>query len=135
MTSWYLDTSAAIKLIQREQESEQFIAEIHRWVPTLLSSRLLETELRRAVHRSSSLEQRDVTNLLERIDLYEVTPVHFTQAGLFPGANLRSLDAIHVATAFSLQVDAVVTYDIRMAEAARDAGLQVLAPGSNALSF
>ena len=135
MTSWYLDTSAAIKLIQREQESEQFIAEIHRWVPVLLSSRLLETELRRAVHRSSSLEQRDVTNLLERIDLYEVTPVHFTQAGLFPGANLRSLDAIHVATAFSLQVDAVVTYDIRMAEAARDAGLQVLAPGSNALSF
>ena len=128
-----MDTSAAIKLIQREQESEQLIAEIQRQEPVLISRRLLETEVRRAVHRSSSLEQRDVTELLERIDLYEVTPVHFTQAGLLPGANLQSLDAFHVAAAFSLQVDAIITYDIRMAEVGRDAGLQALAPGSNAL--
>ncbi|MFT3942731.1 MAG: type II toxin-antitoxin system VapC family toxin [Ancrocorticia sp.] len=128
MTSWYLDTSAAIKLIQREAESEQLIAEIHRQEPTLMSSRLLETELRRAIQRSSSLEQRDATELLERIDLYDVTPMHFTQAGLLPGRNLRSLDAIHVAVALSLQPNTVVTYDIRMAEVSRDAGLQVIAP-------
>jgi predicted nucleic acid-binding protein len=51
------------------------------------------------------------------------------QAGLLPGARLRSLDAIHLAAALSLGAEAVLTYDDRLAEAARGLGMTVLSPG------
>ena len=47
---------------------------------------------------------------------------------MLPGANLRSLDAIHVAAARFGGVDAMVTYDRRQADAARAVGLAVVAP-------
>jgi len=53
----------------------------------------------------------------------------FREAGLFPGAALRSLDALHLAAAVRLGADAVVTYDARMATSARGLGLAVVAPG------
>lgn len=53
----------------------------------------------------------------------------FLQAGLLPGEQLRFLDAVHLASAIAIAVDVLVTYDLRMAEAARAAGLVVIAPG------
>lgn len=64
------------------------------------------------------------------MDLYEVPPSLFREAGLLPGVGLRSLDAIHLAAAVRLGVAAVLTYDSRMREAARGLGLEVVAPGA-----
>ncbi|MBF4161147.1 hypothetical protein [Nocardioides acrostichi] len=49
-------------------------------------------------------------------------------AGLLPGSHLRSLDALHLAAALALDVDAVLTYDQRLAQSCRDLGIDVLAP-------
>ena len=123
---YYLDTSAAAKLLVQESES----AALPEWADAveLVSSVLLETELRRLAVRTG-IPQADVTAVLDRVPLYEVAPSLFHEAGVLPGANLRSLDALHLAVALRLRVNAVVTYDARMAQSARDLGLTVLMPG------
>ena len=128
MTRWYLDTSAAIKLVVRETESEALAAAIDAGSPELVACWLLDTEMRRAAHRLGSLTQETVSDLLGNVDLYEVPASLFREAGLLPGADLRSLDALHLSAAVRLGVDQVVTYDRRQAEAARSLGLGVLAP-------
>ncbi len=124
---YYLDTSAAAKLLVQESES----AALAEWADAveLVSSVLLETELRRLAVRTG-IPQADVTAVLDRVPLYEVAPSLFHEAGVLPGANLRSLDALHLAVALRLRVNAVVTYDARMAQSARDLGLTVLMPGA-----
>lgn len=129
MSLWYLDTSAALKLVLAEAESEALIETINRERPTLVACYLLETEMRRAAHRIPALTQRQVTEVMDRVDLYDVTPDTFLQAGLLPGENLRSLDALHLAAAIKIGIDRLVTYDTRMADAARDVGIVVSAPG------
>ncbi len=128
MTRWYVDTSAAWKLIVREPESAALRSEIEALRPELISCWLLETELRRACVRRAEVAQEIVTGLIDRIDLSEVPASLFRQAGQLPGASLRSLDALHIAAAIQLDVDHLVTYDVRMAESARLLGLKVLAP-------
>jgi predicted nucleic acid-binding protein len=126
---WYLDTSAAMKLMVEEAESAALAAALDEVQPDLVSCLLLETEARRAAHRSTGLTQEHVTQLLDGVALYEAPPSLFREAGLFPGAALRSLDALHLAAAVRLGADAVVTYDERMATSARGLGLAVVAPG------
>ena len=128
MSRWYLDSSAAIKFLLEEKESRALAAAIESASPELVSCLLLETELRRAVQRRPELTQDVVVPVLERIGIYDVLPPDFQVAGLLPGANLRSLDALHLTAAIRLGVDAVVTYDTRMTEAAHALGLVVLAP-------
>lgn len=128
MSTWYLDTSAALKLVINEDESSALVEAINAERPVLAGSWLLETEMRRAAHRSDVLTQRHVTDLLDRMDLYQMTAAMFTQAGLLPGRHLRSLDALHLAAALEIGVDAVVSYDRRMLSAARDMGLAVSSP-------
>ncbi|MDF1522323.1 MAG: PIN domain-containing protein, partial [Trueperaceae bacterium] len=65
-----------------------------------------------------------------RFDLLEPEAVTYRTAGLLPGAHLRSLDALHVAAALQGDCRTMVTYDRRQSEAARAAGLQVVAPGA-----
>lgn len=77
---------------------------------------------------NSDLTQEAVSRFLDTVDLYDIPSHLYTEAGLLPGARLRSLDAIHVAAAVSTRARAVLTYDTRMAESARDLGLRVLAP-------
>lgn len=128
MSQWYLDTSAALKLLVEEPGSEALARELDREQPDLVACWLLETELRRATHREPALGQQLVSELLDGVNLYEVPPSLFREAGLLPGANLRSLDALHLAAAVRIGVDRVVTYDTRMADSARSLGLSVLAP-------
>jgi predicted nucleic acid-binding protein len=128
VSRWYLDTSAAAKLVVDEPESDALAAELRRHEPTLVACLLLETELRRVAAREPALSQHAVTELLRGVDLYELPPPLFAEAGLLPGAELRSLDALHLAAAIRLEVEGVVTYDVRMAEAARSLGIEVLAP-------
>jgi predicted nucleic acid-binding protein len=53
----------------------------------------------------------------------------FREAGLLPGVGLRSLDALHLAAALRLDVDAVLTYDTRMVDSAAELGLRAFGPG------
>lgn len=128
---WYVDTSAAAKLLIDEPESDALAAFLERAVEVgdaVGSSRLLETELRRLGIRLS-VPQEHVTLVLERLDLLMPDDTVFRDAGLLPGSALRSLDALHVAAALRWTADAVVTYDERQAAAARAVGLDVAAPG------
>lgn len=128
MSQWYLDTSAALKLVVDEPESDALARRIDREQPHLVACWLLETELRRAAHRAPALTQEAVSELLDGVSIYEVPSSVFREAGLLPGANLRSLDALHLAAAVRIGAEHVVTYDTRMGDSARSLGLSVLAP-------
>lgn len=126
----YVDTSAAAKLIVDESESPALSAYLDGLVSEgvpLVSGVLLETELRRLAVRHR-LSQAAVSDVLDRFDLYEPDRAIFVEAGLLPGASLRSLDALHIVVAVRLEADVLVTYDVRQTESARLVGLRVIAP-------
>ena len=126
----YLDTSAAAKLLIDELESEALEDYLARLGPEdePVSSALLETELRRFGLRLD-LSQAAISDILDRVDLVEPDRSLFTEAGLLPGPDLRSLDALHVATALRVDASVVVAYDHRLQRAARAVGLAITAPG------
>src|SRR5699024_6819229 len=96
---------------------------------SLVATHLLETELRRFASRHE-LPQTDVSAILARIDLHDLPPSIYREAGLLPGQAVRSVDALHLAASIRLDVDALVTYDGRLAGAAEEMGLRVHAPGA-----
>ncbi len=124
----YVDTSALAALLKPEPESES----LERWLDdnsaTLVSSNLLETELRRVAVRDG-LSQTDVTALLDGVALAALDRAVFRNAGFLPMEMLRTLDALHLEAAIRLDADAMLTYDHRLALAAEAAGLTVIAPG------
>ena len=128
--AWYIDTSALVKLVSVEPET----AAIHDWLaanePELVSSDLLRTELLRAVRRSGAAGNLDVAEGLAAIDMLPATAAIFDAAGLLVPLDLRSLDAVHLATAIDLidDCDGLITYDDRLADAARHHGLHVISP-------
>jgi uncharacterized protein len=128
----YLDSSAAAKLLLDEAESEALTTYLDDLDvdERLVSSVLLETELRRMGVRVG-WEQSLVSDVLDQIHLVEPNRSLFTEAGLLSGAHLRSLDALHVATALRIDASVVLTYDRRLQQAARDVGLATIAPGQN----
>jgi predicted nucleic acid-binding protein len=127
---WYLDASALVKLIVAEPESgalRRYLGER----PRIISSRIAEVELRCAVARQDEIDAGDrVSSLIATVELLELDGEVARRAGELTPATLRSLDAIHLASALVIapEVDAVVAYDIRLAAAARAAGLAVVAP-------
>ena len=127
----YLDSSSLVKLVVREDGTDELRAFVAGH-PAVVTSALAVTEVRRAVGRVSS--RRSLADrarlVLDGIALLSVDlPVLEAAATLKPQA-LRTLDAIHVASALSLGEDllAFVTYDERQAGAARRAGLPVAVP-------
>lgn len=126
----YVETSAAVKLLFEEAESVALARQVDDLAEgeiPLLSGDLLETELRRAAQRGGATQQ-DVTNLLDRFDLLAMDQSIYRTAGLLPGENLRSLDALHTAVALRVSADVMVTYDQRQIEACRSVGLNTLSP-------
>lgn len=128
MTTWYLDTSAALKLLVEEAESAALARELDAVEPDLVACWLLDTEVRRAAQRDPAVTQEAASDLLDGVGLYDVPGSLFREAGLLPGARLRSLDALHLAAALRIGVDAMVTYDTRLTEGARNLGVRVVAP-------
>lgn len=112
----------------REAESAALAAAVEGRV--LAASELVRTELRRAAARTGGGALAGVEALLDRLVLVRLEAALLDDAGRMDPPALRSLDAIHVQSALVLagQLEALVTYDARMAEAARGAGLRVLAP-------
>lgn len=129
MSRFYLDTSAAAKFLVDEAESTHLVAWADSPDTNLVGVHLLETELRRFATRHG-LPQADVSAILARVDIHELPPSLYREAGLLPGVTLRSLDALHLAASIRLDVDALVTYDVRLTEAAESAGLRVHAPSA-----
>lgn len=127
MTTTYLDTSAAMKLLVDEAESAALLLELTTADHRLVSSWLLHTELHCAVGRHPAVLSVDViTNVLDAVVLVDLTRGDLLAAGTH--APLRSNDAIHLAAAIRIGVDEVATYDGELARAATSAGLRVLAP-------
>lgn len=126
----YVETSAAAKVLFQEPESAALKAQLDDLTDgeiPLLSGDLLETELRRAAQRRGAAQQ-DVTNILERFDLMSMDQSIYRTAGLLPGENLRSLDALHIAVALRVSADVMISYDQRQIEACRSVGLNTLSP-------
>ena len=126
----YLDSSALIKLVFEERETpalEAFLVDR----PLRVSSSLARVEVIRAVRSvSDALASRHAGEVLAAIELIAPNAAVFAGAADVDPLSLRALDAIHLATAVALlpDLDGMVVYDRRLAEAAREAGLTVWAP-------
>lgn len=124
----YLDTSAFLKLLVTESHSRH----LRRAVTgrALWSSALLDVEAHRAARRLG-LGSSHVAAALEAVALIMPSDTTFARARDVGPETLRTLDALHLATALELgaDLDAVVTYDARLASGCEQAGLAVLAPG------
>ena len=130
MTVLYLDSSAVVKLVSREPETADLIRVV-RADPSVISSALAWTEVVRAVRRVRGNTAR-AEGVLSGIALVPIDGGIVRSAATLAPTSLRTLDAIHVATALSLGADVsqLVTYDDRLAGAATDAGIEVITPGS-----
>jgi predicted nucleic acid-binding protein len=124
----YVDSSAFVKLAAEEPESEALAAALDGW--PLTSSALLEVEAVIAVRRREPDEVRAVRELLRGVELVELDADVRRAAGDLPDPGLRSLDAIHLATALSLgdRCGAFFAYDDKLIAAARAHGLTVSVP-------
>jgi len=128
-TVWYVDSSAIVKLVASESETpalSKFLASRH----PLISSALATTEVHRAVLPFGESFLRQATDVLARIELVRVSNEVLEDAGRLKSTSLRSLDAIHLATAalFGNTLSGVITYDGRMLDAAQSFGWSVHAP-------
>ncbi|MQA64033.1 MAG: PIN domain-containing protein [Actinophytocola sp.] len=129
---YYVDTSAALKLLREEEYSSDF-ADFYdsnadaSWV----SSALLRIEVMRAVNRVMPALLPDARDLLTAFDVISIDDDIVDAAMNEPNRSLRSLDAIHLATARVLgtELNAVLTYDDRLATAAAEAGISAVMPG------
>lgn len=129
---FYVDSSAVVKLLLEETHSSDLIAfyDDHRsdaWI----SSSLMRIEVARAVTRALPSAQAEVPALLAAFGYLAIDDEIVDAAAHEPDPELRSLDAIHLASARVLgsELAAVVTYDDRLAAATSRAGLPVLTPG------
>lgn len=128
----YLDSSALVKLVKLEPESgalRRFLRR-HR-TDGRVTSALARVEVVRAVAAGGPAAVAQARRQLARVDHVNIDRVLLDEAATFaPGTMLRSLDAIHLASATSIGADlrAVVTYDRRMADAAATLSLVVEAP-------
>lgn len=127
----YLDTSALVKLIRQEEAwGSDLLAHLAAAGGPLVSSVLARAELLRVAFGNPD-EVAQAERIVEDLELVAITTAILDRAGRLSPASLRSLDAIHTATALSLGSDlhALVAYDDRMIQAARAIGLPVLSPG------
>jgi uncharacterized protein len=126
----YVDSSAFVKLIVAEPESEALRRAIARW-PQRASSTLLRAETVRALRRSGNNARVPAARrLLRAVTMIRIDePLLDRAADLEPG-ELRTLDAIHLASALELGQDlgVMISYDIRLSAAAEAYGLPVASP-------
>ena len=126
----YLDASAIVKLVIDESES-QAVRERVADARQLFTNRIAAVEVGRAVQRQSEIDaSAQVSAVLKRLSIIELDVSIAESAAKLEPRGLRSLDAIHLASALALaeELEALVTYDSRLIDAGRTAGLVVLAP-------
>lgn len=133
----YLDTCAVAKLARHEYETEALFDWLDlREGESLVSSVLLEIELERALRRVDPAALSRIPRILGGISRVELNAPIRAMAGAYQDPLLRSLDAIHLATAqivaetTGTEISAFVTYDKRLIAAARAVGVHVEHPGA-----
>ncbi|MGC2239388.1 MAG: type II toxin-antitoxin system VapC family toxin [Acidimicrobiia bacterium] len=128
-TVWYVDSSAIVKLVAKEPETQALSRFLERRRP-LVSSGLASTEVQRAVLPLGDRFLRQAKDVLARFELVRVSNDLLEDAGRLEPTSLRSLDAIHLATAalFGNTLGGVISYDGRMRDAAASYGWSVHAP-------
>ena len=129
----YADTSALAKLLAEEAETlalRSWIAGIEDLV--VVSSDLVRTELMRAIRRAHPAAAPSVRALLTTLVLVPISTDICDSAARLEPPTLRSLDAIHLATVLVAgeDLEAMLTYDDRLAEASSRYGLKVVAPSA-----
>ena len=132
-TLLYLDSSALVKLVLPEKESQVLLESLSVW-PVRVTSELARVEVLRAARRATSqpAAEKRAEEVMAGLYLLKIDSDILHEAARLEPRILRSLDAIHLASALSLGTDlgAIVIYDGNMATAAASCGLRVLAPGS-----
>jgi uncharacterized protein len=132
----YLDSAAVVKLIHVEDGTTELL----RWLGNssgvpVVSSSLAEVEVARALRRNAPAALVSMPRVLAKLVRIEIDAVVRATAAAFQEPRLRSLDAIHLATALTLAGDgslrSFVTYDKRLLAAAADNGLPVASPGAD----
>ena len=129
MRAIYLDSSAVVKLAIAETESAALLKYLRRRRP-LVSSALARTEVLRALLPAGKAAVSRGREVLLALDLVRINGQVLEAAGSLLPAEVRSLDAIHLATAELLgdDLDRIVTYDARMADAAKQLGFRITTP-------
>lgn len=129
MAGVYLDTSALGRVLLGEPDAPAVIAGLREY-DQHVASRLLRVELRRLALREGLLEHAD--QLLSAVALLPLDEALLEAAETVQPSRVATLDAIHLVTALRLAdeelIDAVMTYDARLADGAREHGLSVIAP-------
>ena len=130
MSAVYLDSSAFVKLAVEEPETRALRAFLAERDGRRVSSALLRTESLRAVRQLGGDVLSTVREGLRRVDLVAIDDRILDAAGTLEPRVLRTLDAIHLATALAVgdDLETVVTYDERMAAGARLLGLPTATP-------
>lgn len=118
-----------MKLVVEERESEA-LRDLLARDPDQVASAIIEVEVVRAVRRAVPQLVPQARRVVAQLAVIELTEPIRAGAALVEPATLRSLDALHLATALEIgeELDGLVTYDARMAATAKMLGLPVLAP-------
>ena len=128
---FYLDASAAAKLVLAEDDSDAMKEWIEATDAVIVSSDLLRTELLRTIRRHVPAQLSQGRALLESITLIALSRNVYESAAMLGPPVLRSLDALHLASAVDVggdELTAIITYDLRMIEAARAMSIAVVSP-------
>ena len=128
---YYIDSSALVKMIVAEQHSSDLVAWVQSRNPAFVASDLLKIEALRSAKRIDPGVVKATRDALRSVHFIALSSDVCELAADLEPAVLRSLDAAHVATALGIgdDLDAVITYDQRLAEASFNLGLDVVAPG------
>lgn len=126
----YVDSSALVKLIVEEAESAALERHLARR-PALATSRIASVEVTRACAIASrdTGARRAAEELVASCTLVEVSEELLDAAASLASASVRTLDAIHLASALRIRAGEMVTYDRRLAAAAAERGLATSSPG------
>ena len=128
--AFVVDSSAIVKLIVDEPKSQSFSAWLKNCKDDLFVLEIAHTEVARAITRVDVSLHGQLNNVLERFGTIRVSSQILTIASVLSPTNLRTLDAIHLASCLILGDDLTgfVTYDSAQADAATHNGITVIAP-------
>ncbi len=128
--AYYIDTSALVKLVVAEAETEAFRSWLAQEPRGPVACDLVRTELLRVVRRVAPDRVVRAREVLDALTLIEVPTAAFEEAGRLQPPELHALDALHLAAALDLgdDLEGIVTYDQRLALAAESNGMPAISP-------
>ncbi len=128
----YLDSSAIVKFVLAEPETDALVEFLTGW-PERISSVLARVEVLRAVRRAGVREAvyRRAESVVARIGLVGIDAAVLRLAEDLEPQELRTPEAIHLATALSVgeELGGLISYDASLSRAATSSGISVIAPG------